>query len=83
MNVFYGGHLFFNIKIEDVSCFSFCEHFYKAFFKKELIKQTSVIQPHPHEEVITYCIDCKKKIIQFARSSIVFPTTFSTRQRKI
>ena len=52
----------FNVKIEDVCCFYFCEHFHEAFFKKELIKQASVIQLLPHEEVIAYCIDCKKNI---------------------
>ena len=44
------------------SCFYFCEHFYKAFKKKESVKNASVLQSHPHEEVIAYCRECQKKI---------------------
>ena len=38
----------------------------QLFFKKESIKQASVIQSHPHEEVIAYCITVRKKFIQCA-----------------
>ena len=53
--------MFFNVKIEEVACFYFCDHFYKAFREKKSIKNASVLQPHPTEEVIVYCLECQKK----------------------
>ena len=38
MNVYYDGGVVFNIKLDEVSCFYFCNHFYKAFKKKETAK---------------------------------------------
>ena len=34
MNVYYNGGVAFNMKLDEVSCFYFCDHFYKAFKKK-------------------------------------------------
>ena len=62
MNVFNNGDVMFHIKIEEVSCFYFCDHFYKAFRKKEPIKTASVLRSHPLDEVIDFCCSCQEKI---------------------
>ena len=62
MNIYYNGACFFNVKIEEVICFYFCDHFYKSFKEKKAIKKASVLQSHPRKEVITYCCDCQEKI---------------------
>ena len=62
MNIYYNGACFFDVKIEEVSCFYFCDHFYKSFKGKRAIKSASVLQSHPREEVIAYCCDSQEKI---------------------
>ena len=62
MNVLFNNRVFFNVKIEEASCFYFCEHFYKAFKEKKPIKNASILQYHPAEELIGYCCECQKKI---------------------
>ena len=43
MNVYCNGTCFFNVKIEEVTCFYFCDHFYKAFRVKKSVKNASVL----------------------------------------
>ena len=62
MNVYYNGGVVFNMKLDEVSCFYFCDHFYKAFKKKQTIKGASILRSHPAENVIAYCSNCCKKI---------------------
>ena len=61
MNVYYNGGVAFNMKLDEVSCLYFCDHFYKAFKKKQTIKGASILRSHPNEEVIAYCSSCHKK----------------------
>ena len=61
MNVYYNGGVAFNMKLDEVSCFYFCDHFYKAFKKKQTVKGASILRSHPNEEVIAYCSSCHKK----------------------
>ena len=62
MNVYYNEGLIVNDKIEEVSCFYFCNHFYKSFKKREPIKSASMLRSHPTEEVIAYCCSCQDKV---------------------
>ena len=47
MNIYYNGACFFNVKIEEVICFYFCDHFYKSFKEKKAIKKASVLTVAP------------------------------------
>ena len=62
MNVYYNEGLIVNDKIEEVSCFYFCNHFYKAYKKREPIKSASMLRSHPTAEVIAYCCSCQDKV---------------------
>ena len=79
MNVFNNGDVMFHIKIEEVSCFYFCDHFYKAFRKKEPIKNASVLRSHPLDEVIDFCCSC---CIIFAVKSKACPIVFFNEAKK-
>ena len=65
MNAFYNGSCLFSVKIEEVSCFYFCSHFYDPFKKKRSITNFSILQSHPQEEVIASCCKYKEKIRYF------------------
>ena len=67
MNVNYNGNGICNVKIEETSCFYFCNHFYKAFKKKESMKGASILRLRPSEEVIAYCVNCKDIIFKICR----------------
>ena len=67
MNVNYNGNGICNVKIEETSCFYFCNHFYKAFKKKESMKGASILRLRPSEEVIAYCANCKDIIFKICR----------------
>ena len=82
MNVLFNNRAFFNVKIEELSCFYFCEHFYKAFKEKKTIKSASILQSHPAEEVFGYCCECQQKFKNSVRNLRLYPTIILTRQKK-
>ena len=80
MNVYYNGGVVFYIKLGEVSCFYFCDHFNKAFKKKRTIKGASSLRSHPNEEVVAYCSSCHKK---FVRSAVNLSDSFFAEAKKI
>ena len=67
------NRVFFNVKIEEVSCFYFCEHFYKAFKKKKPIKSASILQS---------VVNARKKFKNSVRNLRLYITIILTRQKK-
>ena len=80
MNVYYDGGVVFNIKLDEVSCFYFCNHFYKAFKKNQTIKGASVLCSHPNEE---HCSSCHKKIHIICCRFERLPDSFFAEVKKI
>ena len=83
MNVYYNGGVAFNMKLDEVSCFYFCDHFYKAFKKKQTVKDASVLRTHPIEEVIGYCCSCQKKICKLCCQFESLSDSFFVEAKKI
>ena len=78
MNVCYNGGLVFNMKLDEVSsCFYICDHFYKAFKKKWIIKGTSILRSHPNEEAAV-----TRKFVRSAINLKVYPIVFLQKQKK-
>ena len=68
MNVNYNENGICNVKIEETSCFYFCNHFYKAFKKNESMSTfASILRLRPSEEVIAYCANCQDIIFKVCR----------------
>ena len=82
MNVNYNSGVIVNVKIEEVSCFYFWDHFYKAFKKKEPIKSASVLRSHSSEEVIAYCCSCQDKIRKLCCQFESLSDSFFTEAKK-
>ena len=77
MNVYYNGGVVFNMKLDEVSCFYICDHFYKAFKKKWTIKGTSILRSHPDGEAAV-----TRKFVRSAVNLKVYPIVLLQKQKK-
>ena len=83
MNVYHNVGVVFHMKLDEVSCFYFCAHFYIAFKEKQTTKGASILCSHPNEEVIAYCSSCYKKIRQICCQLESLSDSFFAEAKKI
>ena len=65
MNVLLNGAVAFSVRIEKVSCFYFCPHFYQLFKEKHAVKELSTLRSVPENEIIVFCQPSEEKIRSF------------------
>ena len=83
MNVYYNGTCFFNVKIEEVACFYFCDHFYKAFREKKLSKMLLFFDHTQLKSWLLTFVSAKKKIMIFVQYSIIYLKGFLSKQKTV
>ena len=59
---------FYNVKVWEISCFYFCSYFYFPFKKKDMIKNSVVLEKYLSNEIIGCCCKFRKEI--FSDSTI-------------
>ena len=76
MNVTYGGRVIVHFRIEEISCYYFCNHFHKIFKARENDDTTvSFLKSSKKSEIIIYCYSCR----DFIRSLFYYLKPLSQR----
>ena len=60
MNVIYDGRVVVHFRIEEISCYYFCDHFHKIFkARKNDDTEVSFLQNTKQNKMIVYCYKCR------------------------
>ena len=67
--------------IDDITCFYFCDHFFKAFKNSSNIKNACTLKVHSSREILCYCATCNDEIKKLLDNYDALSDEFFLRER--